>query len=52
MVPIMSLLVPIVVSAVLVFIVSSIIHMFLGYHANDFEKRRQRVVEITHQRGP
>ena len=36
MVPIMSLLVPIVVSAVLVFIVSSVIHMFLGYHANDF----------------
>lgn len=36
MVPIMSLLIPIVVSAVAVFIVSSIIHMFLGYHANDF----------------
>jgi hypothetical protein len=36
MVPIMSLLIPIVLSAVLVFIVSAIIHMFLGYHANDF----------------
>ena len=36
MVPILSLLIPIVVSAILVFIVSSIIHMFLGYHANDY----------------
>lgn len=36
MVPIMSLLIPIVVSAVVVFIVSAIIHMFLGYHSNDF----------------
>jgi hypothetical protein len=36
MVPIMSLLLPIVLSAVLVFIVSAIIHMFLGYHASDF----------------
>ena len=36
MVPIMSLLLPIVLSAVLVFIVSAIIHMFLGYHKNDF----------------
>jgi len=29
---------PILVSAVAVFIVSSIIHMFLGYHANDFKQ--------------
>lgn len=36
MVSIMSLLIPIVASAVLVFLVSSVIHMFLGYHANDF----------------
>lgn len=36
MVPILSLLLPILLSAVLVFIASSIIHMFLGYHANDF----------------
>ncbi|MBR9989938.1 MAG: hypothetical protein KFH98_09295 [Gemmatimonadetes bacterium] len=36
MVSLMSLMIPIVVSAVLVFIASSIIHMFLGYHANDF----------------
>lgn len=36
MVPLVSLLIPIVLSAVLVFIVSAIIHMFLGYHASDF----------------
>lgn len=36
MVPLVSLLIPIVLSAVLVFIVSAIIHMFLGYHAGDF----------------
>jgi hypothetical protein len=36
MVPITDLLVPIVVSAVIVFVVSSIIHMVLGYHAGDF----------------
>jgi hypothetical protein len=38
MVSLMSLAVPIVVSAVLVFIVSSIVHMALPYHKNDFSK--------------
>jgi hypothetical protein len=38
MVTVMSLWLPILVSAVLVFIASSIIHMFLPYHKNDFEK--------------
>ena len=38
MVSIPSLWLPILVSAVLVFIVSSIIHMFLPYHRNDFAK--------------
>jgi hypothetical protein len=38
MVSIPSLWVPIVLSAVLVFVVSSIIHMFLTYHASDFSK--------------
>lgn len=38
MVPVTSLLIPIVLSAVLVFIVSSIIHMVLTYHRNDFRK--------------
>jgi len=36
MVPITSLLLPILLSAVAVFIISSIIHMVLGYHKNDF----------------
>jgi hypothetical protein len=36
MVSLMSLWLPILLSAVAVFIISSIIHMVLGYHANDF----------------
>jgi hypothetical protein len=36
MVPILSLWLPIVVAAVLVFVASSVIHMLLKYHANDF----------------
>lgn len=36
MVPVSSLLLPIVLSAVLVFVVSSIIHMMLPYHRSDF----------------
>jgi hypothetical protein len=35
---IVTLWLPIVVSAVLVFVVSSIIHMMLGYHSTDFRK--------------
>jgi len=38
MVPIMSLWLPILLSAVAVFILSSIIHMALGYHANDYKE--------------
>lgn len=38
MISIMSLWLPILVSAVFVFIVSSLIHMLLGYHANDYKK--------------
>jgi hypothetical protein len=36
MVAVTALWLPILVSAVLVFVASSIIHMVLGYHANDF----------------
>lgn len=36
MISLMDLWLPILLSAVFVFIVSSVIHMFLGYHANDF----------------
>jgi hypothetical protein len=38
MVPIMALWLPVLLSAVVVFIASSIIHMVLGYHAGDFAK--------------
>ncbi|HUF28423.1 MAG TPA: hypothetical protein VMM18_15710 [Gemmatimonadaceae bacterium] len=38
MVPLSSLWLAIVVSAVIVFVVSSIIHMFLGYHRNDYRR--------------
>jgi hypothetical protein len=37
MVPMLSLWLPILLSAVLVFAVSSVIHMFLGYHASDYQ---------------
>jgi hypothetical protein len=36
MVPILSLWLPILVAAVLVFVASSVIHMVLKYHANDY----------------
>lgn len=36
MVPLMSLLVPIVLAAILVFVASSVIHMLLPYHRTDF----------------
>ncbi|MDH4045698.1 MAG: hypothetical protein OEW06_14705, partial [Gemmatimonadota bacterium] len=38
MVTLASLWMPIVLSAVLVFIISSLIHMMLGYHANDIRR--------------
>ena len=38
MVPLTSLALPIIVSAVLVFVVSSIIHMALPYHRSDYNK--------------
>ena len=38
MVPILSLWLPILLSAVAVFIVSSIIHMLLAYHQSDYRK--------------
>jgi hypothetical protein len=41
MVPLASLWLPIVVSAVLVFLASWIIHMFLPFHRNDFAKLPQ-----------
>jgi hypothetical protein len=38
MVPMMSLWIPVLLSAVIVFVVSSIIHMVLPYHRTDFGK--------------
>lgn len=38
MVPVMSLWVPILLSAVVVFVASSVIHMFLRYHNQNFRK--------------
>ena len=38
MVPVMSLWLPILVSAVIVFVASSIIHMMLPYHRSDYRK--------------
>ena len=37
MVPITELWLPVVLSAVAVFIVSSLIHMVIGYHKGDFK---------------
>lgn len=38
MVPLTSLAMPILLSAVIVFVTSSVIHMFLGIHRNDLKK--------------
>lgn len=38
MVPIMSLWLPILISAVLVFVLSAVIHMMLPYHRSDFKQ--------------
>jgi hypothetical protein len=38
MVPVTSLWLPILLSAVFVFVASSIVHMVLGYHRNDFRR--------------
>lgn len=38
MVPVMSLWLPIILSAVIVFVASSIIHMLLSYHHGDYRK--------------
>ena len=38
MVPVMSLWAPILLSAVLVFVASAVIHMVLPYHRSDFRK--------------
>lgn len=49
MVPITSLWLPILLSAVLVFVVSSVIHMVLAYHRTDFKKlpNEERLLEAV-----
>ncbi len=47
MVPVLSLWLPILVSAVFVFIVSSIIHMVLTYHQQDFRKLEKEDETLT-----
>ncbi|MBM3789466.1 MAG: hypothetical protein FJW35_03840, partial [Acidobacteria bacterium] len=53
MVPVASLWIPILLSAVIVFVVSSIIHMVLPYHRNDFGKvpKEDEVMEALHKFG-
>jgi hypothetical protein len=48
MVPVLSLWLPILVAAVLVFIVSSLIHMFLPYHWSDWDPvpRENEVMDV------
>ena len=53
MVPVLSLLVPILVSAVLVFVASSIIHMVLPFHRNDIKRlaNEDEVLETLRRLG-
>ncbi|MEX2661314.1 MAG: hypothetical protein WD227_05260 [Vicinamibacterales bacterium] len=53
MVPLSSLLVPILLSAVIVFVASSIIHMVLTYHRSDFRglAKEDEVMEAIRRAG-
>jgi hypothetical protein len=51
MVSVASLWAPILISAVLVFVISSIIHMLLGYHAGDFGKVSRQDAVLDALRG-
>jgi hypothetical protein len=51
MVPISSLWVPILVSAVLVFVWSAIVHMVLGYHKSDYHKLPNEDAAANAMRG-
>lgn len=54
MIPIVSLWIPIVLSAVIVFIASSIMHMVLKYHKSDFKKlpNEEAVAEALRKDAP
>lgn len=51
MVPIMSLWMPIIVSAIVVFVVSSLIHMMFNYHAGDFKRLENEDKTLEALRG-
>ncbi len=53
MVPLTSLWLPILLAAVLVFVVSSVIHMVLGYHDTDFRPLpdEERVMDVLREVG-
>jgi hypothetical protein len=53
MVPVLSLWAPILLSAVIVFVASSIIHMVLTYHRNDFRQlaKEEEVLEAIRRAG-
>jgi hypothetical protein len=51
MVSIAALLLPILLSAALIFVVSSVIHMFLGYHWNDLRTPAQQDAVLDALRG-
>ena len=51
MVPIASLWLPILLSSVIVFVVSAIVHMVLPYHRNDFVKTPNEEAAINALRG-
>jgi hypothetical protein len=51
MVSVASLWAPILLSAVLVFVVSSVIHMVLGYHASDFGRVARQIDVLDALRG-
>jgi hypothetical protein len=46
-----ALWLPILLSAVVVFVVSSVIHMFAGYHAGDFRKLPQQAAMLDRLRA-
>lgn len=51
MVPILSLWLPILVASVLVFVASSLIHMLLNYHANDYGPLQDEAAAADALRG-
>jgi hypothetical protein len=51
MVPLTALWLPILVATIVVFLVSSVVHMFLGYHYDDLRKAPQEDAVLAALRG-